>query len=62
MRKPKFDLRYTTSCKLLGWDDDIVEIGKVLDMGTRNNDPSDDRIQPFSILATNFSKVLSLVL
>uniref|UniRef100_A0A0E0A4P5 WASH complex subunit 4 N-terminal domain-containing protein n=1 Tax=Oryza glumipatula TaxID=40148 RepID=A0A0E0A4P5_9ORYZ len=58
VRKPKFDLRYTTSCKLLGWDDDIVEIGKVLDMGTRNNDPSDDRIQPFSILATNFSKKL----
>uniref|UniRef100_A0A0E0PT69 WASH complex subunit 4 N-terminal domain-containing protein n=1 Tax=Oryza rufipogon TaxID=4529 RepID=A0A0E0PT69_ORYRU len=57
VRKPKFDLRYTTSCKLLGWDDDIVEISKVLDMGTRNNDPSDDRIQPFSILATNFSKV-----
>ncbi|KAF2925063.1 uncharacterized protein [Oryza sativa Japonica Group] len=58
VRKPKFDLRYTTSCKLLGWDDDIVEISKVLDMGTRNNDPSDDRIQPFSILATNFSKKL----
>uniref|UniRef100_A0A0E0L7H8 WASH complex subunit 4 N-terminal domain-containing protein n=1 Tax=Oryza punctata TaxID=4537 RepID=A0A0E0L7H8_ORYPU len=58
VRKPKFDLRYSASCKLLGWDDDVVEIGKVLDMGTRNNDPSDNRIQPFSLLATNFSKKL----
>ncbi|XP_040380972.1 WASH complex subunit 4-like isoform X2 [Oryza brachyantha] len=59
VRKPKCDLSYSASCRLLGWDDDVVEIGKVLDMTTGDNDPSEDRIQPFSLLATNFSKLQS---
>uniref|UniRef100_A0A0D9WLI9 WASH complex subunit 4 N-terminal domain-containing protein n=1 Tax=Leersia perrieri TaxID=77586 RepID=A0A0D9WLI9_9ORYZ len=58
VRKPKFDLSYSASCKLVNWGDDIVQIGKILDMGTRNNNLSEDRIQPFSLLATNFSKKL----
>lgn len=58
VRKPNNDLSYSTSCKLVGWDDDIAEIGKILDMGTRNKDVSENRFQPFPSLVINFSQKL----
>ncbi|TVU12764.1 hypothetical protein EJB05_46421, partial [Eragrostis curvula] len=55
--KSNYDLGYSTSCKLMGWDDDIAEIGKMLDMASGNKEAL-ERIQTFTSLVTSFSQKL----
>ncbi|XP_062233658.1 uncharacterized protein LOC133930903 isoform X2 [Phragmites australis] len=57
--KSNYDSSYSTSCKIMGWDDDIAEIGKMLDMGARNKEALEERIQSFSLLVTCISRVQS---
>ncbi|KAL6606587.1 hypothetical protein ACP70R_042240 [Stipagrostis hirtigluma subsp. patula] len=54
----KYDLSYSESCKIVGWDDDIAEIGELLDMDSRNKDTLADRIKPFSLSVSSFSQKL----
>ncbi|XP_066370406.1 uncharacterized protein [Miscanthus floridulus] len=51
-RMSNYDLSYSTSCKIVGWDYDIAETGKILDMEARNKEALDKRIQTFLRLVT----------
>ena len=53
-----YDLSYSTSCKIVGWDSDIAETGKILDMEARNEEALDKRIQTFLRLVTYIRQVL----
>jgi hypothetical protein len=54
-----YDLSYLTSCKIMDWDYDTAETGKVLDMEARNKGALDKRIQTFARLVTYIRQVLS---
>jgi hypothetical protein len=54
-----YDLSYSTSSKIVGWDYDIAETGKILDMEARNKEALDKRIQTFLRLVTYIRQVLS---
>lgn len=56
-----YDLSYLTSCKIMDWDYDTAETGKVLDMEARNKGALDKRIQTFARLVTYISQVLFYV-
>jgi hypothetical protein len=43
----------------VGWNDDIAEIGKMLDMASTNKEALEERIQTFASLVNSFSQVMS---
>ncbi|KAK3128319.1 hypothetical protein QOZ80_6BG0459880 [Eleusine coracana subsp. coracana] len=57
-RKSNHNLGYSTSCKIVGWDDHVAEIGKMLHIASRNKEAVEDRIQTFPSLVASFSQKL----